>query len=484
MNRPLWTSDEILQATSQTQASQCLSPFAVTGITLDSRQVKAGDLFVALKGPKFDGHEYLAEAFAKGAAGALVARDAEPLITEAATATGQQNFVVVNDVLTTLADLARAARRRSQAKVIAITGSFGKTSMKSLLHHLLHQQGSTLATEGSENNHWGVPLTLARLHPDHRYAVIEMGMNNLGEIRAHSQLVRPHIALITMTGDAHVGKLGSTEAIAQAKAEIFEGLEPGGIALLNRNDPYYGYYKDCLSFLQKSILTFGRHPGATFRYTADNTEQGGTVTVNYLNDREQCQMQTWSADWLSNVSAAAATLFTLNLDWRLACTASKEYHIPAGRGLVVPVRLKGSHQTITVLDESYNAAPQSMQSAIKTVHFMQRPKGRIIAILGDMLELGDQASYLHRALMSARYFDHMTKVYCCGPLMKTLYDILPESQKGGWAEEPQDLLTAVLSDVQPEDTYLVKGSRGQWAKRGRMAVFVDALMALGQASGE
>ena len=181
-------------------------------------------------------------------------------------------------------------------------------------------------------------------------------------------------------------------------------------------------------------------------------------------------------EWLSNVSAAAATLFALNLNWRLACTASKDYKIPAGRGLVHTLRLKGSNQTITVLDESYNAAPQSMQSAIKALHFMQQSQGRSIAILGDMLELGEEAEYLHRALIGARHFNQITKVYCCGPLMKTLYDILPEAQKGGWAENPQDLVATVLKDVQPGDTYLVKGSRGQWAKRGRMAVFIDGLV--------
>ena len=464
---PLWTSDDIQKATKGT----VIAPFSVNNVLIDSRDIRGGELFVALKGPKFDGHDYVSQALDRGAAGALVDHVPDNLKDLPKTFP----LIVVEDVLQALNELAAAARARSTAKIIGVTGSFGKTSLKDALRHVLEKQGPTLATERSFNNHWGLPLTLARLHPDHKYAVIEMGMNNLGEISSHSKLVQPHIALITNTGDAHIGKLGSVENIARAKGEIFDGLTTGGTAILWAQDNAFEGHKQQAHSQKASLLSFGdarEDDGADFQATHALTATGLEVSVAHGGEEKYITLPTFSTHWARNCAAVAACLQGLDLPWASSLSALKYLSFPKGRGNILT-----PHNTLTVLDESYNAAPTTMEYALKSlVNMGEVTKRRTIAILGDMLELGEESADYHKKMAKMPGFFHIAKVYCCGSEMEHLYSVLPNVQKGGFAKEPRDLVKEVLKQAMPGDIYLVKGSRGQWAERGRMAAFVDGLV--------
>lgn len=462
---PLWTSHQIQKSTK----GRVTAPFSANNVLIDSREVKGGELFVALKGPNFDGHDYVIQAFNAGAAGALVDHVPDNLKDLPETFP----LVVVDNVLQALNDLAAAARTRSTAKIIGVTGSFGKTSLKEALRHVLEKQGATLATERSFNNHWGLPLTLARLHPEHRYAVIEMGMNTLGEISSHSKLVQPHIALITNTGDAHIGKLGSIENIARAKGEIFDGLVAGGTAILWAQDKAFDAHKQKALSQKATLLSFGdaQEKGADFQATHELKSTGIDVSVAHVGEKKNVRLSTFALHWARNCAAVAACLKALELPWALPLSALKLLPFPKGRGNILT-----PHNTFTILDESYNAAPTTMEYALSSlINIGEVTKRRVIAILGDMLELGDESSQYHKKIAKAPGFFHIAKVYCCGAEIEYLHSVLPDVQKGGFAKEPRDLIKEILIQSRPGDIYLVKGSRGQWAERGRMAAFVDAL---------
>ncbi|MDP4840819.1 MAG: UDP-N-acetylmuramoyl-tripeptide--D-alanyl-D-alanine ligase [Alphaproteobacteria bacterium] len=465
---PLWSCDDIQKATKGT----VISPFSVNNVLIDSREIRGGELFVALKGPKFDGHDYVADALDKGASGALVDHVPDNLKGSPETFP----LIVVEDVLQALNDLAKAARARSTAKIIGVTGSFGKTSLKEALRHVLEKQGATLATERSFNNHWGLPLTLARLHPEHTYAVIEMGMNNPGEISSHSKLVQPHIAVITNTGDAHIGKMGSVEEIARAKGEIFDGLVAGGTAVLWAQDKVFEDHKRKALSKKATVLSFGdaqQANGADFQATYELKAAGLDVSVSHAGEKKYATLPTFSAHWSRNCAAVSACLKALGLQWASPLSALKFLSFPKGRGNILR-----PYNTLTILDESYNAAPTTMEYALKSlINMGAMTERRIIAILGDMLELGKESPAYHRNLAKTSGFFHIAKVYCCGFEMENLYSVLPEMQKGGFAKEPRELINEILTKAMPGDIYLVKGSRGQWAERGRMSVFVDALFA-------
>ncbi len=456
---PLWTSQDIQQATQ----GKVLSAFKATNVVIDSREIKGGELFVALKGPQFDGHDYVKQALEAGAAGALVTHIPEDVSKEAP-------LVIVPDVLKALGDLAVVARGRSTAKIIGITGSFGKTSLKEALRYVLEQEGYTLATERSFNNHWGLPLTLSRLHPEHKYAVIEMGMNNPGEISSYSQLVKPHIALITNTGDAHIGKMGTVEAIAKAKAEIFEGVVKGGTVVLWAQDAAFETHHAQLKRQNIPCVTFGKKK-ADFEARSEMTSEGLKVSIAHRGKEQSLTLPTFSEHWARNCAALAAVLNVLGLERLHFADTMKNITFPPGRGNIIT-----TDAGITILDESYNAAPMTMAYALKALEEMGKiMEKRTLAILGDMLELGEESAQYHKDLLKVPGFQMISKVYCCGAEMKHLYDVLPVSQKGGWAKDSQDLISSVLSEAQGGDIYLVKGSRGQWAARGRMSAFVDAL---------
>jgi UDP-N-acetylmuramoyl-tripeptide--D-alanyl-D-alanine ligase len=442
----LWTETEAEAAT----LGRASKNFAVTGISIDTRTLKGGDLFVALKGAR-DGHDFVAAAFEAGAAAAMVSHAAAssgPLLTVADTQRG-------------LEDLARAARARSHARIIAVTGSAGKTTTKEMLRLCCNALGRTHASASSHNNHWGVPLSLASLPRDAEFGVFEIGMNHAGEIRNLVSFVRPQVALITTIAAAHLEYFGSCEAIADAKAEIFEGLTPGGAALIPSDSPYAGRLARRAEQAQVSrVLRFGNQGDARL-VSVQTLDQGMRVKADILGRAVDCFIGAQGAHIAMNAVAALAAIALADGDVLNAAAALKDFTALKGRG----ARFKAGN--VEVIDESYNANPASMAAALA---LLSSAKGRKLAVLGDMLEMGAEGPKLHAALADPIEAAHTDLVFASGPQMRFLWDALPSSRRGAYAENSTGLVTKLTASLKPGDTVLVKGSLGS-----RMAVIVDAL---------
>ena len=443
----LWTSAEAEAAT----LGHASREFSVRGLSIDTRTLKEGDLFVALKGSR-DGHDFVNAAFEAKAAAALISNRLEnakgPLLTVADTQRG-------------LEDLARAARARSSAKILAVTGSAGKTTTKEILKVCCNALGRTHASAASYNNHWGVPLSLASLPRDAEYGVFEVGMNHAGEIRNLVSFVRPHVALITTIAPAHLEFFGSCEAIADAKSEIFEGLAPGGAALIPSDSPYAERLAARAAQIQVSrVVRFGTTGDAKLLSFAPDGD-GMRVKADILGRAVDCFVGAPGEHIARNVVAALAAVALVDGDVLNAAAALKDFTALKGRG----ARFEANG--IQVIDESYNANPASMAAALA---LLGNAKGRKLAVLGDMLEMGEGGPALHAALVEPIAAAHADLVFASGPQMKALWDALPVSRRGGYAENSTALAPKLTSILKPGDTVLVKGSLGS-----RMAVIVEAL---------
>ena len=381
----LWTSDEVAAATGGTARGR----FEASGITFDSREVRPGDLFVAMPGSAHDGHRFVDQAFTAGAAGALVANPVEG------------PHVLVDDVAVALEALGRAARDRCSARVIGITGSVGKTSTKEALAAALErcQPGQVHRSVKSYNNHTGVPLSLARMPADCAFAVLEMGMNNAGEIAVLTRMVRPHVALVTAIAPAHVENLGSIEAIADAKGEVFEGLEPGGTAIVPNDTPQRDRLVRAARRTADQIITFGGGDADIHALHAVRAEQGGSLITAALMEREVTfTVSQHGEHWVSNALAVLGAVEAVGADVGIAALALADFGGLKGRGERHVVVLDGGEAV--VIDESYNANPASMTATIRSLGSERRVVRRI-AVLGPMRELGDQSEALHAALAPA-----------------------------------------------------------------------------------
>ena len=459
----LWSAATAAQATGGISAVD----WEALGVSIDSRTLQSGDLFVALSGPNFDGHDYVARALEGGAAAALVARRPEGLGDTAP-------LLEVGDTMTGLKRLGIYGRQRTQARIVAVTGSVGKTSVKEALAHILGGQGSVSFSHGSLNNHFGVPLSLARLPERVEYGVFELGMNHAGELTRLSQMVRPLVAIVTTVEPAHLEFFDSVDDIARAKAEIFDGLEPGGTAVLNRDNAYFGILADAARHAGAAILTFGAHADCDFRL-ADCAlrANGSTVSLAYEGQELSYCLNVPGRHWVQNSLAIMAALSALGADLSKAAHAIAEVLQPPGRGR--------SHQIQTpdfvfeLIDDSYNASPVSVAAALTVLSGKRgtRP-GRRIAVLGDMLELGAAAAALHRDLSGPVTDSGIDLVFAAGPHMKELTSALPAEQRGMWAETADQLLPDVVAALRSGDCVLVKGSLGS-----RMGLIVDGLMKLG-----
>ena len=443
----LWTSAEAEAAT----LGHASNGFAVRGLSIDTRTIKEGDLFVALQGDR-DGHDFVNTAFEAKAGAALVSRKSEnakgPLLTVADTQRG-------------LEDLARAARARSSAKILAITGSAGKTTTKEILKVCCNALGRTHASAASYNNHWGVPLSLASLPRDAEYGVFEVGMNHAGEIRNLVSFVRPHVALITTIAPAHLEFFGSCEAIADAKSEIFEGLAPGGAALIPSDSPYAERLAARAAQIQVGrVVRFGRAGEAKLLSFAPDGD-GMRVKADIMGRAVDCLVGAPGEHIARNVVAALAAVALVDGDVLNAAAALKNFTALKGRG----ARFEANG--IQVIDESYNANPASMAAALA---LLGNAKGRKLAVLGDMLEMGEGGPAMHAALAEPIAAAHADLVFASGPQMKALWDALPASRRGAYAENSSALAPKLASALRPGDTVLVKGSLGS-----RMAVIVEAL---------
>jgi UDP-N-acetylmuramoyl-tripeptide--D-alanyl-D-alanine ligase len=370
-----------------------------------------------------------------------------------------------------LRDLARAARARSKAKVIAVTGSVGKTGTKEALRLALSSDGETHASAASYNNHWGVPLSLARCPQSAKYAVFEIGMNHAGEITPLTRLVRPHVAIITAIEPVHLEYFGSLEKIADAKAEIFLGLEPAGIAVLNRDNGQFARLEAAAKAAGVSrIVCFGEHADAEVRLLRVSLQpDSSTVEARILGQNVTYKLGAPGRHLVSNSLAVLAAAALVGADLALAALALGNLQPAAGRGARATLRVPGG--TALLIDESYNANPASMAAAIALLG--QAPvgaRGRRIAVLGDMLELGPSGAELHRALAAPLAAANIDLVYCAGPLMRSLWQALPSSRRGGYAETAAALEPAVLDAVHNGDAVMVKGSLGS-----KMGPIVKAL---------
>jgi len=446
----LWSSDEA-QAATLGKASR---DFTVSGLSIDTRTLQPGDLFVALKGDNRDGHDFVKAAFDAKAGAALVTHTPDGV-------TGA--LLTVGHTQRGLEDLARAARARSNAKILAVTGSAGKTTTKEILRHACNALGRTHASAASYNNHWGVPLSLASLPRDAEYGIFEVGMNHFGELRNLVGFVRPHVALVTTIAPAHLEFFGNCESIADAKSEIFEGLEPGGAALI----PADSAYADRLTARARQakvsrIVSFGEKSEAKLiSFTPDG--DGMRVKADILGTAVDAYVGAPGAHIAQNVVGALAAVALLEGDVLNAAAALKNFTALKGRGA------RFAAGGIDVIDESYNANPASMAAAMA---LLNTAKGRKIAVLGDMLEMGEGGPAHHAALAAPLAANKIDLVFACGAQMKALWDVLPNAQRGAYAENSKLLMPMVSAAVSAGDTVLVKGSNG-----AKMSVIIDALKA-------
>jgi UDP-N-acetylmuramoyl-tripeptide--D-alanyl-D-alanine ligase len=463
---PLWTNLGLISIL-QARVSGPL-PQSATGVSIDTRTLFEGDLFFAIKGENSDGHDHVEAALAKGAVAAVVAED------KAEALKYHGSLYVVREVLPALERLASAARARSKARIVAVTGSVGKTSTKEALRLVLGTAGSVHASIASYNNHWGVPLTLARMPRETNFGVIEIGMNHAGEITPLVAMAKPHVAIITAVAPVHLEFFPSIEAIADAKAEIFSGLVPGGIAILNRDNNQFGRLMAAArASAAGHIESFGADPRSDARL----------VDVKIADDRTKVKAQIHGQTLSYEIGApgrhlavnSLAVLLTakaFGVDLEQAAHAFASFDVPEGRGRRFTLTTREG--AFTLIDESYNANPASMRAAFALIGELAPPakSGRRIAVLGDMRELGPRSEDLHSGLAIDLQVNHIDVVFAAGPMMKALYDALPKKLQGAWRPTAEELETPLRETIRAGDLVMVKGSNAS-----RMHAIVKALKA-------
>ncbi len=457
MAEPLWTSEEIAAATGGRLSG---APFVVNGVSIDTRSIETGDLFAALAGVR-DGHEFVAQALAAGASGALVSQGVEG------------SSVIVEDTLKALERLGEAARDRApQTRRGAVTGSVGKTSVTQAVRAGLMLAGKAHSSVKSYNNHIGVPLTLARMPRDTERAVFEIGMNHEGEIAPLSRFVRPHAVAITTVGPVHVENFPDGETgVARAKAEIFQGMEPGGVAVLNADNKWFDLLSAEARKAGAVVRSFGSGEGCHARLIDFQPHAGRAIVRARLDGRalDFPILQT-GFHWGPNSMAVLLMLEALGVDLNDSLAALGDFEPLAGRGAEQVVKLAGGD--FTLIDESYNANPISMGAAFASLG-ARKTAGRRIVALTDMLELGADGPAFHAGLAEPLNSAGVDLVFCAGPLMKSLWDALPPTRRGGYAETAAELAPLISAAVEPGDLVMVKGSNG--SRAGAVAAALVAL---------
>ncbi len=454
MAEALWQWDELVRAAGGT-VDGATPTTAIAGFSIDTRTLQAEDVFVALKDVR-DGHDFVGQAFAAGAATALVS-------TAYVRKAGDGPLIRVADPLRALEGIARAARARlsPQARVIAVTGSVGKTGTTAMLRACLERLGATHAPEKSFNNHWGVPLTLARMPRWVRFAVIEIGMNHAGEITPLTKLTRPHVALVTTVEPVHLAHFDSVEAIADAKAEIFGGLEPGGTAVINRDNAHFerlaGHARGCGA----RMLSFGRHERADITPTHWEIGADGSAITIAADGRGIRYMLAAPGEHLAmNSLGVVAAMTAAGLDIEAALPALRRFEVPQGRGARVVLSLPDGGKAL-LIDESYNANPASMRAALMTTATVPRTTHpRRVAVLGEMLELGVAAGDLHVGLAEPINAAGIDLVFTSGPNMRKLFDALPAERRTAWSIDTDGLIGPLLGSLKDGDLVMIKGSNG------------------------
>ena len=466
-NHQLWTSDEACKATG----GVAIGEWVASGVSINTRTLNPGDVFVALNGPKLDGHDFVAKAFDMGAVAAAVNHIPEGLEE---THPGFA-FLKVKDTQKALEDMAVAARARaSNAKVIAVTGSVGKTGIKEALATVLSKQGITSASEGSLNNHWGLPLSLVRMPADTDFAVLEMGMNHAGELTPLSQMARPHVCIITTIQPAHTEHFKSLEDIATAKAEIFNGAESGAIAVLNHDIAQFEQLSKAANDAGIShVISFGSNENADIHLVSFEVgAKSSDVAVVIDGGRIEYKVGIAGRHWVINSLCVLAAVIAAGGDALKAAKELSNIQAPSGRGQRFSVKLDCGK--LTLIDESYNASPASMKAAIEVLSTTPVANGgRRIAVLGDMLELGGETVPAHRALAHELIGAGIDLVLGVGEAMDNLWSELPEEMKGKLFATSQMAAGFLQQSLHEGDVVMVKGSAGV-----RMGVVVDAIMKL------
>jgi UDP-N-acetylmuramoyl-tripeptide--D-alanyl-D-alanine ligase len=457
----LWTSDEVSKALSPIVA---VRPFEADGVTFDSRAVGKGDLFFALSGETTDGHGFVADALARGAAAAVVSRDVEG---------ARGTLIRVPDTMKALVALGRAGRRRSKARIASVTGSVGKTSTKDALRAMLSAQAPTSASVASYNNHVGVPISLARLPREARYGVFEIGMNHPGEIEPLARQVEAHVGVVTNVGPAHIGHMGSEEAIADEKGCLFAGMAEGAVAVLNCDNRHYArLVEKARQFGVSRIVGFGRSDIAGARLVSCDLQDSGSDVVALIHGRRiEYRLGAAGEHWVLNSVAALAVAEALGVDATKAAATLADLKASPGRG--ARRLLQFGTGTIELLDESYNGNPVSVR-AMLAVLARTEPKagGRRMLALGDMRELGEQADALHAGLADAVASSGAAQVFLCGQHMQALWQKLAPAQRGVHRPDSVALAGEFAAALRAGDVVAVKGSLGS-----KMKIVVDAIVA-------
>lgn len=460
----LWTAKDAALATN----GKISGDWSVTGVSIDSRTVGKGDLFVALVGDNSDGHAYVADAIKKGAAAAVVSKPIDGV--------DPSKLLIVSDTLHALQDLGKAARQRTSATIIGITGSVGKTGTKELLAAAFGALGQAHASIKSYNNHWGVPYTLSSMHGGSDYGIFEMGMNHANEISPLSRQARPHIAIITTIAPVHVGNFGNgMEGIAAAKAEILDGVEPGGKIILPADNEWYDYLKRAASAKSVDSYSFGESEQADARILqCIEAANGSRVKADIMGEVVEYTLQIAGRHIAIN---SLSVLLSVKLAGGSVAKAAKALSMLepiAGRGKREIINIGDKENPVTLIDESYNANPAAMRAAFKVLALIDPGRGgRRIAFLGDMLELGADGPRHHADLALPLKAANVDLVYTCGKLMKNLHDNLPANQRGAHRDSSADLAQIVPDVLVPGDVVMVKGSLGS-----KMGTVVEALRAL------
>ena len=463
MSASLWSSNAMIAA-MRAVVNGVLPP-EVTGLSIDSRTVAPAEAYFAIKGAVHDGHDFVGAALRAGAALAVVERgNREKFASDAP-------LLMVDDVLGALVELAHAARARLQGQVIAVTGSVGKTSTKEALRLVLSAQGQTHASAASFNNHWGVPLSLARCPETARFAVFEIGMNHAGEIQPLVKMARPHVAIITTVEPVHLEFFAGIEAIADAKAEIFEGVVEGGAVVLNRDNPQFARLARRAKELGiQRVVSFGADAKSDARLIDVSLQAAcSAVHADIFGHEVTYKVGMPGRHMAMNSLAVLAAAALAGADLALASLSLSQLEPAAGRGVRSTLELAGG--AATLIDESYNANPASMAAALSVLgQAAIGPHGRRIAVLGDMLELGAAAADLHRGLNEAIKASRIDLVYCCGPLMRNLWEALSTGKRGGYADSAANLEMQVVAAIRAGDAIMIKGSFGS-----KMKTIVNAL---------
>jgi UDP-N-acetylmuramoyl-tripeptide--D-alanyl-D-alanine ligase len=460
----IWTSKEVIKATG----GKCDGDWVVHGLSIDSRTIQKGDLFIALIGENGDGHDYVQKALENGAVAAVV--------TKSLSGIDPDKLVIVDDTLKALEKLGIAARQRSGAKIVGITGSVGKTGTKEMLATAFGVQGQTHASIKSYNNHWGVPLSLACMHAGSDYGIFEMGMNHPGEITPLTKMVKPHIAIITTIAAVHLAHFeNGIEGIVDAKAEIFDGVVEGGAVILNHDIEHFESLKNKAIAKNLKVYSFGENKNADARLINCLEAANGTrVSANIKGEDVTFNLQIAGRHIACNALAVLLAVKLAGADVQKAAKALAKQEPIIGRGKREYLDIGDSNNPVTLIDESYNASPAAMSAAFKVLALVDPGRGgRRIAVLGDMLELGADSEKLHADLVLPLKAANVDLVYTCGKHMKRLHETLPANQRGEHRTSSRELAEIVPDVLTPGDVVMVKGSLGS-----KMGIIVEALRAL------